>query len=319
MKSVLRVRLRSLDPTRSVHPDQTLTVPGKYKMEYSRMSEIRPKDDRPYKILNSDGNVCSSFKNDQPENIQPSFQLTLRGREEYKYHYDVEKASNPGSLESLVLDFWRNHPMAEVTGFENYNQKGDAHIEVIIESEKSAIDADVLLEKLMVANQINNMEKPEMYDLTYFLGHDPRGKSRVELLLYLIGNALDGKAMIATSYVDGQKLLTAAVHYNQDAVEKEIITVCRKGVFMNIIERSTATNMYLFNGNELGSTLENVYEFCRTNMERYKSIRREVAQKDVVDPELEEIKSLKGIQHKHNQDGLKKKTGRPAKEEVETA
>ncbi len=174
-----------------------------------------------------------------------------------------------------VLRFLKNHPIIKTEGYTNpnYNNTQDGKPFLILEipHEKEKLVFSSLQEKLFVVDKIRQLSESDMFDLTYALAGDPRGKTPTQLYNDLVGEDLAG---LATR----KPKVTIAI-FKLNRVEKEARIYAEKAIHMGVV--SFESGLYKVADTILGKTKEDVATSFITNVKLFNEyVKKEVDSKE---------------------------------------
>jgi hypothetical protein len=172
-----------------------------------------------------------------------------------------------------VTDFWKKHPLVQVSG-EKRNPNAVFVLEVVAElQEKKKGKADEILKAMQT---VYAMDLAQQKDVLYFFNRDPRDMDELDIVLYLCDTT---SGVLITNDETRKTFLESFGTIGTEATDKtvEILTFIRKALFKGILVHKGG-NVY-FDGALLGRGDDAVIGYFIDNPEIYenlvKSLREE--------------------------------------------
>lgn len=252
---------------------EVLIYPKKAKGNVTVVGSYRDsKIDRDVYLV-SGGKKVATYLEEKDRVFNHTFEAGLPFR--FTYETDDPK-------EVAVLDFWKNHPLIQTEGHDNYNLIRE-EFELVEKSEQVRVEYEELIAKITVLSKINNMTLKKMYDLCFALGGDPRDMEPKEIYLYLVGSELNGLALENYEYTND--FFSIRDH------EKEAEVYANKAVAYEIVKMEGS--VYKIGGRNAGTDIDGVVSMILSDKELFENyIKPEVDKKDQV-VEDEKVVSVK--------------------------
>lgn len=242
---------------------EVLIYPKKAKGNVTIVGSYRDtKIDRDVYLI-SGGKKVATYLEEKDRVFNHTFEAGLP----FGFTYETEDPK-----EVAVLDFWKNHPLIETEGHDNYNLIRE-EFELVEKSEQIRVEYEELVGKIKVLSKINNMTLKGMYDLCFALGGDPRDMEPREIYLYLVGSELDGIALV--DYEETEEFLSIRKN------ERDAEVYANKAIAYGIVKKEGS--VYKIGGRNVGMDVDGVVSMILSDKELFENyIKPEVDKKDRV-------------------------------------
>lgn len=161
------------------------------------------------------------------------------------------------------------HTQVHTEGWTNPNRQGTPQFEFIDKRKQDDIKVKKLKERAVVFNMVNNMSVNEFMDISFFVGHNPVGKSFEETFVTLL------------DFETGILMKNPSTFMNDWASpdQNHIVTV-RKAIDLKII--SAKDGKYYVNTEIVGDSVDGVIAYMKVNDKLYDYVQRQVSERDIL-------------------------------------
>lgn len=192
--------------------------------------------------------------NPTEDQLKDVFRRSLMDGEPFSFVYD-----EADSKTSLVLEFFKNHPQVEVTGYVNPNYRGAPQFHMEIKDESTRRDKALMAKRTQAMLIIFRLTTTELFDVAFYLGVDPREMTPDDVLIELIGADLNGRAIqMADDVIKYSKTQTG---------ERTARIYAQKAINHNIIVAEDG--MYKVAGRNVGRNLDDVVSMLLSDPELF--------------------------------------------------
>jgi len=170
----------------------------------------------------------------------------------------------------------QRHTQVHTEGWNNPNRQGTPQFEFIDKRKQNDLKVKKLKEKAVVFNMVNNMKVDELMDISFFVGHNPVGKSFEETFVTLLDFDTDenGTPKGILMKNPSQFLIDWA------SPDQNHVVSVRKAIDLKII--SHKDGKYYVNTEIVGDSADGVVAYMKVNDKLYDYVLRQVSEKDVL-------------------------------------
>lgn len=176
------------------------------------------------------------------------------------------------------------HP--QVQNAENKNIQGSFKFVLIDKRKKDINDFTLNNNKVVVFNMIKNMEVDELMDVAFFSMMNP-AKDRLSTIQIFnrLCSLTDGVLMVGDA---SEKFLSD--WKMPDATYQKVI---RKAILLNVI--TSESGIFKINNDIIGSGIDDLVAYMKTNTRIYEFVKSEVASKDTLPYDVTKIKTVSEV------------------------